>query len=629
MEFFILGPVEARRSGASTALGGAKQKTLLAALLLAGGRIISDDRLSTLLWGEEPPTTSSAQIYTYVSRLRKQFGGEVEIVRRPPGYEIITHDSRLDYERFERLAADSRDGLRAGRHTEAAAAARAALALWRGPALAGTTRFLADTELPRLEEARMAALENRIEAELALRRAARLVPELTSLVAEYPLREQLRVKLMIALYQVGRQADAVGVFHDGRRILKEELGVDPGAALWDTYQAVLEGHPSLEPQPAPLFARALGPLAAEAPAMLPPDIPDFVGRAEQFAELRDPPPRVPGGSPPALLLLSGMPGVGKSALAVRAARARAADFPDGQLYADLGGGGGGHADPGRVLRAFLRAMGVADEAIPADPEERIRLYRGRLASRRLLVLLDNAVNERQVRPLLPGGGGCLTVITSRRTLAALDGVHREVEVLDDGDSLRMLAAIIGRERVAAEPRAAERIAASCGGLPLALRIAGARLVARRHWPLARLADRLGGADSLDTLVLGDLDVRSRVAHSYRELNERERIAYTELAAAGLSAFGVQAAAGALGVPAGLAERIVESLADASLLGMDPVAPGHEPVYRFHGLFMAFAREQSTGRRAAARRGAAPIGRWGDGGPGAAGGPIPAPQRIPI
>ncbi|WP_165495343.1 AfsR/SARP family transcriptional regulator [Actinomadura roseirufa] len=590
MEFFILGPVEACKGSAPANLGGAKQKTLLAALLLAGGRVISDDRLSTLLWGEAPPTTSSAQIYTYVSRLRKQFGNDVAITRRPPGYMIDLGESALDLERFERLSGKYREEIRTGRYQDAARHAREALALWRGPALAGTTQFLADAELPRLEETRMAALEDRIEADLALRRAPRLVPELTRLVAEYPLREQLRVKLMIALYQAGRQADAVSVFHQGRLILKEELGVDPGPALWETHQAVLENRPSLEPHPAPPIDVSPGAPATEIPAMLPPDVADFVGRSKQLAQLCDPEAGAHGGRPP-VLLVSGMAGVGKSALAVRAAHARKAEFPDGRLYADLGGNGSDRVDPGRVLSGFLGALGVPAEQVPAGLDERIRLYRGGIAGRRLLVLLDNAVDERQVRPLLPGGD-CLTLVTSRRTLAALDGLHLdELEVLDTQESLDMLGTIIGRERLDAEPGQAVRIAERCGGLPLAIRIAGARLIARRHWSLARIADQLSGEDSLDGLVLGDLDVRSRVEFSYRELPERERAAYSELAAAGLSAFRVQAAAKTLGVTVCLAEKIVESLADASLLSMDTVYRGPDPVYRFHDLFMTFAREQ--------------------------------------
>ncbi|WP_165975325.1 AfsR/SARP family transcriptional regulator [Actinomadura rubrisoli] len=591
MEFFILGPVEARRAGVAADLGGAKQKTLLAALILAGGWVISDDRLSTLLWGEAPPTTSSAQIYTYVSRLRKQFGDEVGIVRRPPGYMIRLGDSWLDFQQFELLTAQYREELRTGRYPEAARHAREALAFWRGPALAGTTEFLTDAELPRLEEERMAALEGRIEADLAMRQAARIVPELTRLVAEYPLRERLRVKLMIALYQVGRQADAVGVFHHGRLILKEELGVDPGAALCETYQAVLEGHPSLDPRPAPLIAVPPPPPATEVPAMLPPDIPDFVGRAEHLAEVCGPRPPDSADRPP-VFLISGMAGIGKSALAVRAARSLMGDFPDGQLYADLGGNGSERVAPEDALLGFLRALGLPDHAIPADRNERIRLYRSKIANRRFLILLDNAVDERQVRPLLPGGNDCQTLITSRRTLAALDGVHlAEIEVLDTGESLEMLGAIIGRARLDAEPDHAVRIAEQCGGLPLAIRIVGARLIAKRHWSLSRIVDQLSEADSLDGFVLGDLDVRSRVEYSYRELPERERAAYSELAAAGLSAFRVQAAAKTLGVTVGLAEKIVESLADASLLSMDSVYQGREPVYRFHDLFMMFAKEQ--------------------------------------
>ncbi|MER5467630.1 AfsR/SARP family transcriptional regulator [Streptomyces sp. NPDC002685] len=241
MEFRILGPVEVRDGQRRIALAGTKMQTVLAALLLARGRTVSDDRMSALLWGWEPPTTRNAQICTYVSRLRKQLGPDIELVRRTPGYLIRTGPARLDLLEFERLADLGRKAQARGRYGEAAGLARSALDLHRGSPLADVTDFLADAERPRLEEAWATVLEQRIEADLELGRHSALVPELTGLVQEYPVHERLRSYLMIALYRCDRQADALAVYRTGCRVLAEELGIDPGPALTQAHQAVLEG----------------------------------------------------------------------------------------------------------------------------------------------------------------------------------------------------------------------------------------------------------------------------------------------------------------------------------------------------------------------------------------------------
>jgi DNA-binding SARP family transcriptional activator len=245
MKVYILGPVGVSRSGHEVALGGSKSRTVLATLMLAGGRLVPDAQLSELLWGWHPPTTENAQIYTYVSRLRKRLRPEIDIVRQPPGYLVRVKSAEFDFEIFERAARLGQEQMSLGRYCNAARYFQSALELWTGPTLANVTEFLASTELPRLDEARMATLESRIEADLRLGRHLRLVSELTGLVAQHPTRERLRVQLMIALYHSDRQCDALTVFHDGRRVLSEELGIDPGAALASTYQAILRGEPSL------------------------------------------------------------------------------------------------------------------------------------------------------------------------------------------------------------------------------------------------------------------------------------------------------------------------------------------------------------------------------------------------
>jgi DNA-binding SARP family transcriptional activator len=241
MEFKILGPIGACSSGEEISLHGAKQRTVLAALLLNRQRLVSDSRLGELLWGESLPATFSAQIYTYVSRLRKCLGKAVEIVRRPPGYLLHLQNCEFDLISFEQMACAGAASLAAGRYQEAARTLHRALACWQGPAVANGTEHLIEAEGPALEEARMAALQNRIRADLRLGRYAQLVPELTALVTVDPFREQLRADLMTVLYKCDRQADALNVFHEGRRLLRDEMGADPGATLTRVYHSILDG----------------------------------------------------------------------------------------------------------------------------------------------------------------------------------------------------------------------------------------------------------------------------------------------------------------------------------------------------------------------------------------------------
>jgi DNA-binding SARP family transcriptional activator len=257
MDFRLLGPVEARTNGRRVPLSGEKIHTVLAVLLLARAKVVTDARLCQSLWGWDPPATMQAQLYTYVSRLRALLGPDVALVRRPPGYLLLTRASRVDVVEFETLHRQGRTALAERRYADAGRLLHAALDLWRGPALGNVTPFLAQTELPRLEETRMLALEHRIEADLALARHADLVPELTGLVAEFPLRERLRAQLMTALYHCGRQADAMRVHREGLTVLVEELGTMPGACLRATYQAMLDHTLGLTPTspPAPVGAR--------------------------------------------------------------------------------------------------------------------------------------------------------------------------------------------------------------------------------------------------------------------------------------------------------------------------------------------------------------------------------------
>ncbi|MDV9199579.1 BTAD domain-containing putative transcriptional regulator, partial [Streptomyces sp. Wh19] len=458
MDFRILGPVEARRDGDWIALSGSKVHTVLAAMLLAHGRVVSDSRLGALLWGWDPPVTASAQIYTYMSRLRKLLGDEVEIVRRQPGYVLRAPGARIDVVEFERLDRLGREALRERRFADAQALLTEALGWWRGPALSNVTEFLLEAELPQLEEARMLALENRIEADLALGMHEQVTAELTGLVAEHPVRERLRAQLMTALYRCGRQADALQTYYEGRKVLVDQLGVDPGEALGATYQAVLGGELGLRGAGA---ARG----RSDVPTMLPAAEDGFVGRSAELSLLTA---RLAAGTNrPRRLLVTGMAGVGKTALALQWAHRNQAAFPDGRLSADLRG----FSDTGEpalieVLREFLLALGVAPRRVPESVAAAAALFRSLTDRRRLLVVLDNARHSATVRPLLPGGTDCVTLVTSRHRLEGLiaSDAARPVplDVLEPPDSTALLAGVLGEDRVLAEPVAARRLAELCG-----------------------------------------------------------------------------------------------------------------------------------------------------------------------
>ncbi|WP_370147546.1 BTAD domain-containing putative transcriptional regulator [Streptacidiphilus sp. EB129] len=565
-------------------MSGSKVHTVLATMLLAEGRVVSDTRLSSMLWGWDPPATASAQIYTYMSRLRRYLGLEVEIVRRPPGYVLNAPGSRIDVEEFERLDRLGREALRERRYPEAQSLLREALRLWQGPALANVTEFMQETELPRLEEARMLTLESRIEADLALGLHEPVTAELTRLVAEFPMRERLRAQLMTALYRCGRQADALNTFHQGRALLAEQLGVDPGEALGATYQAVLVGDVG-RPE-AELTRRA--PVRG-VPSMLPPAEDHFIGRGRELAELtRRLTERTAEGGGPRRLLITGMAGVGKTTLAVRAAGDSAASFPDGVLFAELCHPDGTAKDTASVLRQLLRGLGdPAPEHEGAQQEELVRRYRGRTAGRQLLVVLDNAVGDLQLAPLLPGGADAVVLITSRPRLARVSGADTlALYPLDEEEALELLASSIGPDRLEQDRDATDDLVAYCGGLPLALSIVAAKLASRPHWPLGRLAARLADPSRrLGELSFGDVNLRRALLPSVRRLGPEPLEALARLSPAGTGTFPAAAAAEWFGVSEDEAEESLEELVDAALLDLSALDPQGRPLYRCHELVL--------------------------------------------
>ncbi|MCX5203682.1 transcriptional regulator [Streptomyces sp. NBC_00237] len=611
MDLKILGPVAADLDGRTVALDGSKQRTAFAALLLAHGKVLTDERLTTLLWGWDPPATSTKQLYTYVSRLRTRLGAHLGLERHGPGYRMDIGDATFDWDVFRTLADAGRAELRAARYADAERALTEALALWRGPALSDVTGHLAEAEGPRMEEARLSTLENRTEAALALGRHTEAVPGLTRQVALNPLRERPRGQLMTALSRCGRQADALAVYEEGRRVLADDLGIDPGPALRTLHQEVLTG--TLTPPQAPERHRAElvepvspvgrvpqqqgpGPDAGGSgwrglvPSTLPAAPGDFTGRAAETEEVlcalgdqQD-------------VVVTGAPGTGKSALALWAAERCRADFPQGRLYADLRtapADGGGPRAPGEVLGWFLRALGIAPDQIPVALDERVQLYRTLLANRRMLIVLDNASDDTQVRPLLPGGASRTVVTGVRSPLASLEGTRLvRLGPMERAEANALLVAVAGQGRFTGASEAAARIAEFCDRLPLALRIAAARLAARPHWPAARLADRLAPQERrLGELRIGSLDVRVGLAAELAQLGPADRASFGTLARAGLSRLTAGDAAALLGTGSDVAEEVLERLADARLLDAWSVDDDSSLCYRFMPLVRLFAQEQ--------------------------------------
>ncbi len=507
MQFQILGPIRVVDGDAEDTLRGAKQRTVLATLLLSGGRVVSDEQLADRLWDGHPPTTANAQIYTYASRLRRLSDGELIVTRLTTGYQMGTHSLDCDHVEFDRLSRSGVAALRDDRFAEAASTLRRALSLWRGRALDDATARLIALERPRLEEARMIALEARIEADLALGRHRQLTAELAGLVAAHPLRERLRVQLMAALYRCDRQGEAIATYQEGRTLLAEELGVDPGPELSDAYQQLLTGA---------LASPRAGVWAGVTPAMLPRDLIDFVGREAELASMAS---RLRAKSPDPIVI-TGMPGVGKTALAVQAGHAHAADYPDGQLFAELHSVADQPRRTSEVLGGFLIALGIPQHTLPNGLDERVQLYRSLLAKKRMLIVLDDAETPEQIEPFLPASGSSAAIITSQTPRVAPAGARMiSLGPLDSLQARELLGAIAGERRLHAEPEATEQVLHCCGNLPLALRIAGTRLVANQGWQIADLARRLYPAHRrVAELHTGDLSLPQRLQRGYSRLD---------------------------------------------------------------------------------------------------------------
>ncbi|MEU0439681.1 BTAD domain-containing putative transcriptional regulator [Streptomyces sp. NPDC006186] len=582
LRFCVLGPVRAWRGEEPLPTGSPQQRALLAALLLREGRTATAAELIDALWGEKPPQQALAAVRTYASRLRKALDPGV-LVSESGGYAVRgLGDGALDVTTAQDLAAQAEKARAAGDLCRARELLGEALALWDGEALAGVPGPYAETQRVRLEEWRLQLLETRLDMDLEQGCHAETVSELTALTAAHPLRERLRELLMLALYRSGRQAEALAVYADTRRLLADELGVDPRPGLRELQERILRADPGLAEPAAPSEKPAV---AAVRPAQLPATVPDFTGRAAFVRELSDILATAEG-KVMAVSALAGIGGVGKTTLAVHIAHQARAAFPDGQLYVDLQGAGPRAAEPETVLGSFLRALGTADSAIPDTLEERAALYRSVLDGRRVLVLLDNAKDAAQVRPLLPGTEGCAALVTSRVRMVDLAGAHLvDLDVMSPDEALALFTKIVGEERVASEREAALDVVAACGFLPLAIRIAASRLASRRTWTVSVLAAKLADERRrLDELQAGDLAVKATFELGYGALDPAQARAFRLLGLADGPDISLAAAAAVLDLDEEATEDLLESLVDTSLL--ESAAPGR---YRFHDLVRLYAR----------------------------------------
>lgn len=533
MDFRLLGPVSAFSEDIQVPLGPPKRRAVLALLVLAEGTPVSAERIAEALWDTEPPTHARTIVYGHVSALRGLLSTEpaAKLATEGGGYTLHAPPESADVWRFRTLVRRASDGPAA---EESAALLREALGLWRGQALggAGDTPLMA-AAADRLTEERLAALEQFAAALRACGQGAQALALLRPAAERHPLRESLIAAAVRSLHDADRQAEALDLYHRTQRLLAQELGVDPGAALSEAYLAILHARPVERPAAgrsasegntaAPSEAPALRPNtpdAAPPPCLLPRAPAGFVGRTEDLDRLTE---TVRSGSPP-LSVVTGPGGVGKTSLAVHWAYAHAGEFPDGILYADLHAmdPDGTGPQPAGVLHDFLQALGVAEERLPADARAAEHLYRSLLTGRRALVLLDNARDSAQVRPLLPGTPGCTVLVTSRNRLEGLVATDcarlLPLERLAPEDGVRVLRTVIGDLRVAAEPTAAEELAALCDGLPLALRLAAARLAARPRLALRAMADDLVDEHQRLSLLSGeDLGVAATLRLSVQQL----------------------------------------------------------------------------------------------------------------
>ncbi|MFI9503541.1 AfsR/SARP family transcriptional regulator [Nocardia sp. NPDC052566] len=599
-----------QRGDAEVATGRPRTQAVLAALLLAGGRPLTAAQLIDAVWGDQPPGNAIGSLRSHIALLRKVIEPDraprdaaTVLVSVGDGYEVRVEGEAMDCGRAEALAEAAETARGAREFEQARQLLTQALALWRGEPLAGVPGPFAESQRRRLSELRVTLLEARFDLDLQLGKHDRIIGELTVLSAEFPMRERPRGLLMTALYYAGRRAEALAVYGEARRTLIEELGIEPGPYLAELHSRILD-----DDLPAPVAVLPVSNISIAdprqpetryrddarqppgdavkyaLPAQLPADIRDFTGRERQVGELVD--LLEPSETAPVLAVVTGMGGIGKTTLAVHVAHLLADRYPDGRFYVDLCGVSDVPAEPTAVLGALLRALGVGEGAIPADGAGRSVLLRARLATRKVLLILDNARDAAQVAALLPAAPGTAAAITSRSTMVDLVGAQLvPVDVLDQGEALALFRGIVGADRVAAELDAAHAITAACGLLPLAIRIIAARLAARPLWSIGALAARLADEGRrMGELRLGSAAVETTFRFSYRHLDGEQARAFRLLSVPATQGLSLAAAAAVLDRDEYRTEELCEALVDLGLL--QSPQPGR---YRYHDLLRLFAR----------------------------------------
>jgi DNA-binding SARP family transcriptional activator len=595
----LLGPVRGWVGDRELELGAPMQRALFGLLALSPNRMVGRSELITALWGEAAPASAEGSVHTYVAGLRRALepnrthrAPSTILVNAGPGYLLRMDPDELDVTALNGHRDRARQQRGEGRAEQAAAELDAALALFGGTPFDGLSCPYVEQERPRLNELRLLVIEERASLMLDLGRHHDLAAELPALVREHPLWERLRGLLMVTLYRCGRQADALEAYQDARRVLAEELAIEPSPELRRLHGKILRNDPELAaPQPARV---AVEPAAGPVPAQLPHDVPGFTGRAAEIAELD----RFLDETCNSVLIsaIDGAGGIGKTALAVHYAHRITDRFPDGQLYVNLRG-----FDPKLpplmpvdALGYLLRGLGVPARQVPADLDDQAGMYRSLVAGKRILVVLDNAASTDQVRPLLPGSPSCAVIVTSRNRLSGLvarDGARRiTLDVLSTEDAVRLMVGMLGVKRVDAEPRAVRDLVRLCGNLPLALRIAGDRAATHPHLMMSDLAGDLSNErDRLDVLAPDDDEstaVRAVFSWSYHALKPDSARVFRLLGLHPGAEFSTPAAAALTGMPVPMTRRLLTDLTDRHLLG-----EVDRDRYRLHDLLRVYAAEE--------------------------------------
>jgi DNA-binding SARP family transcriptional activator/tetratricopeptide (TPR) repeat protein len=615
----LLGPVRVWRGGCELEVGAPQQRAVLGVLAARANRAVSRGELVDAVWGHDPPVHADSAVYTYVAGLRRLLeperrrGASSQVLTSTgPGYLLRLDPEEVDVAAFDRLVGQARRQSDDGELTSAVDSFDAALGLWYGTPWSGVPGPFAEVERTRLGQLRLNVLEERGEIMLALGRCAQLAAELPVVVREHPLRERLYGLLMHALYLCGRQAEALEIYQLARHVLVEELGIEPASDLRRLRELVLSADPALDLPTGSSDSRPKREYPYVRPSQLPHDATDLTGRHDELSRLRALLPAAHDDEPGRAVVIcaiDGAAGVGKTALAIHFAHQVGDRFADGEMYLDLRGFDPRMSpmEPREALTVLLRGLRVEPDQIPIEVEEQASLFRSLVADKRVLLVLDNAASAEQVRPLLPGRGGSLVIVTSRRRLrglAARDGAHNvTLDTLTPAEASTLLERIIGFDRVSAEPGAAARLAELCGYLPLALRIAADRVLDRTVG-LTELVDELADqCRRLDVLDAGDdqTAVRAVFSWSYRALKPELARTFRLLGLHVGPKISTPAAAAVVGTTVSGAREQLDALANMHLIQQVRPYPGW---YRFHDLLRVYAAERAASEESSQDRDAA-------------------------